>query len=163
MIDIKIQAKELVTVLVDDLVLNPNNLNSHPEHQISQLADIIKYQGWRRPITISTRTGVVTCGEGRVLAARMLGMKEVTAMMQDYDSEEQEIADGVADNAIDKQAVLDFAGINKALANFDPSFDLAMLGIKDFKLDVSEKDLPKLPEEKPPALHTCPSCGLEFT
>jgi hypothetical protein len=37
------------------LVGNPRNPNTHPKTQIELLAKIIAAQGWRAPITVSTR------------------------------------------------------------------------------------------------------------
>ena len=40
-------------------VPNPGNPNTHPPKQIALLAAIIKGQGWRKPITISRRSGLL--------------------------------------------------------------------------------------------------------
>lgn len=50
---------------VAELVPNPRNPNKHPESQIQLLAKIIKAQGWRAPITVSTgRTTPRKLGSG---------------------------------------------------------------------------------------------------
>lgn len=136
-----IKAKEITLVPVSEIVLNPKNLNSHGQDQVEQLAKIIKSTGFRRPCTISNRSGLLVCGEGRYLAALRLGMKEIPCMYQDYDSEEQEFADGVADNMIDKQSLFDMSELHVQLQDLEP-FDLDLLGIIDFKLEpdpVSDK------------------------
>ncbi|MBU2700601.1 ParB-like chromosome segregation protein Spo0J [Sporomusaceae bacterium BoRhaA] len=60
------------------LVPNSRNPNTHPQKQIELLAKIIKSQGWRAPITVSTRYGFVVRGHGRLLAAQLLGVGQVT-------------------------------------------------------------------------------------
>ena len=59
------------------LVPNPRNPNRHPDKQIELLAKIIKSQGWRAPITVSTRSGFIVRGHGRLAAAQKLGLTEV--------------------------------------------------------------------------------------
>jgi ParB-like chromosome segregation protein Spo0J len=56
-------------VPVGGVVPNPKNPNQHPEKQVQLLAQIIKAQGWRQPVTISRRSGFIVRGHGRYKAA----------------------------------------------------------------------------------------------
>lgn len=164
MSEVKIRSEKIVMVPIEQIKLNPKNRNKHPKEQIDRLVEIIRYQGFRRPVSISNQTGFLSCGEGRYLAAKTIGLKEIPAIMQDYDSQDQEYADGVADNAIDKWAELDFAGINHDLADLGPDLEIEMLGIKDFNLDFSpgtEQDQGKL-DEKQLVFMVCPHCKEKF-
>jgi DNA modification methylase len=118
---------------------HPKNRNKHPESQIARLAEILKYQGVRYPAKISNRSGNITSGHGRILAAEHNGWDVFPVDYQDYDSEEQEYADVQADNAIALWAELDFSGINADLPDLGPDFDIDMLGIKNFVLEPAEK------------------------
>lgn len=138
-----IKSKNIEIYKIDEIKLNPNNRNKHPEEQIDRLSKIIKYQGFRRPVTISNRTGFLVAGEGRYLAAKKLGYTEIPVMFQDYESEEQEYADGIADNAVDKMAQLDYSSINLDLQNLGPEFDIDLLGIQNFFLEPAEKFIEK--------------------
>lgn len=133
------------------LIPHPKNRNKHPEKQIKRLAEILKYQGWRYPIKVSKLSGHVTSGHGRIEAARMNGWEEVPVNYQDYSDEAQEYADVQADNAIASWAELDLSGINADIGDLGPDFDIDMLGIKNFKIDVAEKagedDVPDVPKE----------------
>jgi len=42
-----------------DLKPNPKNPNKHPDEQIERLGAVIRGNGWRNPITVSTRSGLV--------------------------------------------------------------------------------------------------------
>ena len=137
-------------VPISEIKLNPKNRNKHPEEQILRLMEIIKYNGVRRCVTVSKRSGKVTVGHGRIKAMKRLGMKEIPVNFQDYESEDAEYADGVADNAIGLWAELDLAGINSDLGDLGPDFDLNMLGIKDFVLDIAEKLEPGCDEDEVP-------------
>ena len=63
-------------VQIKELRENPLNPNKHPDDQIRALAAIIKATGWRQPITVSTRSGLIVKGHGRLAAARYGKFKE---------------------------------------------------------------------------------------
>lgn len=141
---------------ISELKSNPLNPNKHESDQIERLAALIKYQGFRNPIVVSSRSGFIVAGHGRLEAAKKLGMESVPVMVQAFESEAQEYAYLVSDNAIAEWADLDFSAINDTVIDLGPDFELDLLGIKDFTVDVAEKDTP---EKKP---KVCPSCGHEF-
>jgi len=128
--------------LVDPKKLKPHpkNRNSHPPDQIDRLAKIIEYQGWRYPVKVSNQSGFVTAGHGRIEVAKALKCK-VPVNYQEYESEAQEYADVQSDNAIASWAELDFSAINSDLQDLGPDFDVDLLGIKNFEIDVADKDL----------------------
>lgn len=152
MISIRCAYDKLVPIT--DLKPHPKNRNKHPKEQLERLTEIIKYQGWRKPITVSNLSGFVTAGHGRLSVAKALDMKEVPVDYQDYESSEQEYADVQADNAIALWADLDLKEINVDLPELGPDFDIDMLGIEGFTLDVAEKGLTDddAVPEKPPAV-----------
>lgn len=137
-------------VPIKDLKPRPNNRNKHPKEQIERLAKIIEYQGFRRPVVVSLRSGYVVCGHGRIEAAKKLKFKTVPVIYQNYESEEQEYADHVADNSLQYWAELDLSGINSDMLDLGPELDLDMLGIKDFVLEPSEKFQPQCDEDEVP-------------
>lgn len=104
---------------IETLVPNPKNPNQHPDAQIQLLGRIIRQTGWRQPITISKRSGFIVKGHGRLLAARLEGMKEVPVDYQNYTNEAEEYADLVADNRIAELAETD----NKLLADIFADID----------------------------------------
>ncbi|MBO5781307.1 MAG: site-specific DNA-methyltransferase, partial [Opitutales bacterium] len=106
---------------IESLVLNPRNNNVHPESQIDRLAKIIKYTGFRSPVVVSTRSGFVVKGHGRIAAARKLGLSQVPVDLQDYDDEAQEWADMIADNKIASYAEFDEALTKEILKDIEAS------------------------------------------
>ena len=86
---------------------NPQNPNKHPDKQINLLAEFIKQQGWRAPITISTRSGYIVRGHGRLMAAQLLGAEAVPVDFQHYESDAAEMTDMIADNRIAEFSDLD--------------------------------------------------------
>lgn len=105
---------------VAGLVPNPKNPNTHPDSQIQLLGRIIRQTGWRAPITVSTRSGFIVKGHGRLAAALLEGIKLVPVDYQSYSSEAEEYADLVADNRLAELAEID----QKMLADIFSSINL---------------------------------------
>ncbi len=128
---------------IDSVQPNPKNPNQHSDEQISLLAKIIGAQGWRAPITISTRSGFVVRGHGRLLAAQEAGCTEVPVDYQAYADEESELADLVADNRIAELAQMDAQMLADIFQNLS-DFDLELTGFTEDTL----KNIQFIPEEK---------------
>ena len=118
---------------------HPKNRNKHGQDQIDRLAELYQYHGIRHPIIVSKLSGCIVAGHGRKLAALRAGIKEMPVVYQDFESSEAEYAFIQADNAIALWAELDLSGINTDLAGLGPDFNIDMLGIRDFKLDLNEE------------------------
>jgi len=157
-----IKAKEIVMVPIGEIKENPKNRNKHTKEQIERLSDIIRYQGFRTPIVISNRSGLLVQGHGRLQAALSIGLRQIPALFQDFESEEQETAAGISDNAIASWAELDLSGINTDLGDMGPDFDIELLGIKDFTVDVSERYEHEPETEVIKTAKACPQCGYEL-
>lgn len=117
---------------VQDLKPNPRNPNVHGENQIKLLGDIIINAGWRQPITVSKRSGLIVKGHCRRLAAMLKGLKWAPVDFQDYASEEEEHADLIADNRIAELAEMDAEKLSDLLRELD--------GIDDFNIDLTGFD-----------------------
>ena len=124
-------------VQIHEVKPNPKNPNQHPEEQIDLLAKIIQVQGWRKPITVSTRSGLVVSGHGRLMAAQFAGFTHVPVDFQHYDSEETELADLLADNRIAELAEIDEKMLAEVFAAIEPgSIDISLTGYTE---DEAEK------------------------
>jgi len=144
------------TRLIDPRALKPNpaNPNRHSAHQVALLASIIQDQGWRNPITVSKRSGLIVRGHGRLEAAMLIGCAAVPVDEQDYASEAEELADLLADNRLAELAELDEGDLKRLLKTIqesDPSFDLELTGF-------AEDEIRKLFDAEDPAeeLETIP-------
>lgn len=105
---------------VEDLRPNPKNPNRHPENQVELLAKVIEAQGWRQPVKVSTRSGLIVSGHGRYQAALLLGCP-VPVDLQDYPSEAEELADLLADNRIAELSEMDEKLLAELFAEIDES------------------------------------------
>lgn len=123
-------------VPIAELKENPQNPNSHPEEQIKLLSEIIKKTGWRAPITVSKRSGYIVKGHGRLEAAKLARLEKVPVDFQDYSSDEEELADMIADNKIAEFSVLD----KKLIAEIFENYEFSEYDIKLTGYDLSEFD-----------------------
>jgi|688.fasta_scaffold655620_2 ParB-like chromosome segregation protein Spo0J len=160
-----------VTQMVEIYRIKPyeKNAKKHPESQIKKLAEIIQEFGFRQSILVD-QDMVIVSGHGRLLAAKLLGMKEVPVNIADDLTPQQIRAYRIADNKIAEtdwdlelleteireidNDLLDYLGfedaeIERLLSEEEKkqvSFDAKEYGEGDF----SEFD------------HKCPKCGFEY-
>ncbi len=113
---------------------NPANPNRHSAHQIQLLASIIKEQGWRNPVTVSKRSGLIVRGHGRLESALLIGCETIPVDEQDYASDAEELADLLADNRLSELSELDEDDLRKVLRSIqgtDPDFDIELTGFME--------------------------------
>jgi 16S rRNA G966 N2-methylase RsmD len=135
---------------IHELKDHPKNRNKHSDEQIERLAKLYEYHGIRHPIIVSELSGCIVAGHGRKLAGKKAGFDSMPVVFQKFADDTAEYAFIQADNAIASWAELDLAGINADLPDLGPDFDLEMLGLKDFTLDLSEKLEPQCDEDEVP-------------
>lgn len=166
----KIHSKTIEMVPIETIIPNPKNRNIHPPGQIERLAKIIEFSGFREPLIISNRSGFLIAGHGRLQAAKLIGMKEVPVIRQDFDSEAIEYQHMIADNEIARWAKLDTEGIKADLVELDLEFNVDFLGLESIEflktdfLDEkdSEKEITEEEVKKSSKIINCPNCGEEI-
>jgi ParB-like chromosome segregation protein Spo0J len=119
---------------VVSLKLNPANPNTHPDSQVALLAKIIKHTGWRNPIVVSTRSGLVVKGHGRLEAAKLLQVATVPVDDQDYDSEADELADLAADNKLAELSEIDQTAMDNLFKSI-PSTSFEFTGFAPVEIE----------------------------
>jgi hypothetical protein len=109
---------------------HPRNPKQHPKEQVELLAKIIAHQGWRRPLLISKRSGLLVAGHGALDAADFAGWSKVPVDYQDFANEADELAHMVADNQVALIGEMDGA-ILKAIEEElnDKHYDVALTGL----------------------------------
>ena len=115
-------------VPVAELKPNPRNPHAHPDEQLSLLAKNIRYFGWRHPITVSTRSGFIVAGHGRLMAARKLGLELAPVDFQSFASDDEELAVLVSDNRIAELAETDEDELKALIKELDGQIDLDLTG-----------------------------------
>lgn len=107
---------------LESIIPNPKNPNTHPKEQIQLLSNIISSQGWRMPIVVSTRSGFIVKGHGRLEAAKEAGMEVVPVEYQNYGTEAEEYADLIADNRIAELSIIDEDLLSELLAEMEEEY-----------------------------------------
>lgn len=124
--------------LVDPKTLKPHplNPNEHGQEQISLFVEILKYQGWRRPITVSKLSGYITKGHGALSAALSGGFDIVPIDYQDYVDQAQELADIVADNQLQRMSQMNMGKLQTIVGNLDQlNFDVSLTALDTLQIE----------------------------
>lgn len=133
---------EIVDIM--KVIPNPKNPNTHGERQIEILSQVIKAQGWRKPITVSKRSGFVVSGHGRLQAALLLKVEKVPVDYQEYATEAEEYADLVADNRIAELSSVDEELLIDILNEInDTDIDTILTGYEYHEIDdlINDEDM----------------------
>jgi DNA modification methylase len=119
---------------LDKLVPFEKNARIHSPEQIAQIAASIREFGFNTPILVDRHDGIIA-GHGRLLAARQVGLAEVSVIILDHLTGNQKRAYILADNKLAEGAGWDDAVLSGELATLrDADFDLEMLGFDDDEL-----------------------------
>ena len=133
---LKIHCAHDAVLPIDELKPNPKNPNTHPDDQLELLAMIMEEQGWRMPIKVSNRSGFIVSGHGRYEAAKLIGVKVAPVDYQDYESDELEYADMIADNRIAELAEIENEKLAELFTEINESdIDNALTGYNYDELD----------------------------
>lgn len=130
---IVIHCKASALMTLDQITPHPLNPNRHPAGQISLLAQVIRRNGWRVPLVVSARSNYLIRGQGRLEAAKKLGMNLVPVDVQEYADEEAEFADMIADNKIPELASMDLQVVSDLLDKM-PEWNPTELGFTDSEM-----------------------------
>lgn len=106
---------EVVYRRVEDILFDPRNTNTHSEEQIEELTYSIEEFEFVQPILID-ESDTLIAGEGRLLAAKKIGMEEVPTIKLSHLSPVQRRAYAIADNQLARKSEFD---IPKLLAELD--------------------------------------------
>ncbi len=135
--------------LINSLTLDPSNARVHSKRQIKQIAESIKVFGFLVAVLIDA-SGKIIAGHGRVLAAQLLGWKEVPVIQLDHLSEAQARAFAIADNRLTENSSWDERLLGKALLDLSlqvPDFSLEVTGFTMAEIDIRiEGVTPPAPE-----------------
>lgn len=128
-------------VPVQNLKPNPLNPNNHPQEQIELLKQIIEKTGWRQPITVSNRSGLITKGHGRLQAAKFAGWYNVPVDYQDYSNQDEEYADLIADNRLAELSNIDNKMLSEMIGTIEDEDILSLTGYDEEDIEALLSDI----------------------
>lgn len=146
--EIKVDPSNLRIVPIDSIIPDPKNTNSHPEDQINMLVEQFKIQGFRDSLIIDEEDGLLVCGEGRLIAAKKAGFKELPVIFQRFDSYAHKAAFLTAQNASQRWSSIDLAKVNDIAIDLGPDFDVDWFALKNFEIEPMDRMVGD-PETKP--------------
>jgi DNA modification methylase len=140
---------------------NPKNPRTHSRRQIRQLAANIRKLGFINPVIVDSNQ-MILAGHGRVEAARLAGLTDVSVIQLDHLTATQRRAYLIADNRIAEQAGWDrslLAVELGELADLMPAegLDISLTGFETAEIDLLLSDMAsfsRAPEDMLPTLPT---------
>ena len=116
------------------------NAKIHDDDQVAKIAASMAKFGWTVPCMVAD-DGELIAGHGRVLAATMLGLKDVPVIRLGHLDEAERRAYRIADNKLTELGDWDEAMLRDEIAGLlAEDFDLSLLGITDADLDALLQD-----------------------
>lgn len=107
-----------VLLRIDELHPDPTNARKHSERNVQAIAASLKMFGQRRPIVVQEDGMIVRAGNGLVMAAKMLGWKEIVALVVDDDNATA-AQFAIADNRTAELAEWDWAVLAETVESWD--------------------------------------------
>ncbi len=112
-----------------------NNSKIHTKEQVEHIANSIKEFGFNDPLGIAGDNNVVLEGNGRVEAARMLGITKIPCVRLDHLSKEEQQAYVIAHNSTNLETGFDRVVLKKELDKLQGSYDFSMLGLSEIEIE----------------------------
>lgn len=137
-------------MLVSEIKPYEKNAKKHSTKQIKQIANSIKEFGFNQPIVVD-KNNIIIVGHGRLEAAKLLGLTEVSTLIVDL-TEEQAKAYRLADNKLNesewdiKLAIEELKELSKEMQVLT-GFDLDLLIEPDEKDDVIPENVPTMTQK----------------
>jgi len=138
--DLVFAPSEIETWPIEKLRPYARNAKMHGDDQVAKIAASMAKFGWTVPCMVAD-DGELIAGHGRVLAATMLGLKEVPVIRLGHLDEAERRAYRIADNKLTEMGDWDDAVLRDEIAGLlAEGFDLTLLGITDEDLDALLQD-----------------------
>lgn len=128
-------------VSIDSIKVYPNNAKIHTAEQIEEIKKSIQEFGNNDPIAIDEK-GFIIEGEGRYLAQKDMGLKEVEVIKLTHLSEEQKVAYMLVHNKLTMNTGFDIDILEEELAK------ISSIDMQEFEFDIKQLEEELENEEK---------------
>ena len=134
---------EIEWIPVEKLAHFANNSKLHTKTQITHIANSIQRFGFNDPLAISGQGNIILEGNGRVEAAKQLGMTELPCVRLDHLTDDEQRAYVIAHNALCLETGFDDAMLLQELQDLQNSFDWQELGLAEERYISQLRELEK--------------------
>ena len=161
-------SQQIEQIALKKLIPYARNSRTHSDIQVSQIAASIREFGFTNPVLITENYDILA-GNGRVLAAKKLGMDSVPCIKVDHLNEFQRKAYIIADNQLALNSGWDFDMLSVEIDELnDVKFDVSLLAFTNEQLaemigspeEPVDNELKADPKDKETCI--CPKCHFEF-
>lgn len=128
-------------VNIDSIKVYPNNAKIHTAEQIEEIKKSIQEFGNNDPIAIDEK-GFIIEGEGRYLAQKDMGVKEIEVIRLTHLTEEQKVAYMLVHNKLTMNTGFDLDLLEEELSK------ISSIDMKEFEFDIKEIEEELEEEEK---------------
>lgn len=128
-------------VNIDSIKVYPNNTKIHTAEQIEEIKKSIQEFGNNDPIAIDEK-GFIIEGEGRYLAQKDMGVKEIEVIKLTHLTEEQKVAYMLVHNKLTMNTGFDLDLLEEELSK------ISSIDMKEFEFDIKEIEEELEEEEK---------------
>lgn len=111
-----------------------NNSKIHTKEQIEHIANSIKEFGFNDPLGISGKGNIILEGNGRVEAAKLLGMTKIPCVRLDHLTKEEQQAYVITHNSTNLETGFDLDILQKEIDAL-PKYDFSMLGLNRIEIE----------------------------
>ncbi len=118
-------------VNIDSVKVYPNNAKIHTAEQIEEIKKSIQEFGNNDPIAIDENSFIIE-GEGRYLAQKDMGMKEIEVIRLTHLNEEQKVAYMLVHNKLTMNTGFDLDLLEEELSK------ISSIDMKEFEFDIKE-------------------------
>ena len=126
---------------LERLIPYDRNPRKHSDAQVKQIANSMQRFGFLNPLLVDEKAGLIA-GHGRLLAARLLRLKEVPVIVSDHLTESEKRAYGIVDNKLALRADWDEEKLRAELAALKQDlFELELTGFDEQELEQLMADL----------------------
>lgn len=126
-------------VNIDSIKVYPNNAKIHTAEQIEEIKKSIQEFGNNDPIAIDEK-GFIIEGEGRYLAQKDMGVKEIEVIKLTHLTEEQKVAYMLVHNKLTMNTGFDLDLLEEELSK------ISSIDMKEFEFDIKEIEEEKIQE-----------------
>lgn len=112
-----------------------NNSKIHTKEQIEHIANSIKEFGFNDPLGIAGINNIILEGNGRIEAAKMLGITKIPCVRLDHLTKEEQQAYVIAHNSTNLETGFDLDILQNELKELQNNYDFSMLGLNKNEIE----------------------------